>query len=468
MSSFLNISKSFTAYGLVQIVAMFAAIGQSKIFAVYLGLGGFGEFNILLTTLLVIQTFGAFGLPYALTREISLISDNRGLIQEKISISFTFVFLINVFIVLLIFVIDYLWVDLLLQNLKVVSISIVFTNINLMFLAVFQGERMPLNYGISSLFGSISSVFLSFVIFRQIGFGGIPWYLISAPFFTFIFNLIVWRKYLVDFKFQFSLHRTFRNLFIMGFSKMITTILGNVSTFFILSYIAWFSIEDVGLYQGGMKIAYQYVSVVFIAISMDFFPKLSSLIESKDLAFKYVNTQIKFNVMVITPLIVLLILISQILIELFLTIEFLEAVKFVRIISLGMFFMGVGQSLYIIPYAFGDRRKFLRFSLFGSVSLVLLSILGYRSFGLLGIASFFLLHSIIMFLWVYTDLRRYYSFEFVSSLWREILLGLSLVIVSLVISLHNGVHVAFKFLLVTFVAYYYLKKFIVNVKTDTA
>ena len=436
-SSYKQILKSTSLFGGVKVIQILATIIRGKIVAVFLGTTGMGISSLLLSSTAMLQAISGLGLSFSAVREISQANEtgDTNKLNRTITIFLKLLLFSSVSGALLLVVIspllsrftfgtsDYIWEFVWLS-------TVVFMNtLSAGYQALMQGTRRLNDIAKTSVAGSILSILTSFPIYYFWGIQGIVPAIIIAAVTTFALNYFFFRK--IKFK---KIHLRINEvgiegseMFKLGFVMMIVGVLGTSVPFLINSFIQKTgNLSDVGLYQAGFSLTSQYVSLVFTAMTVDYFPRLSAIHSDNNKVRNLANQQSEIMLLIVTPLIVTLILVAPLLIKIFLSNEFIPIVNFIRLMSIGLLFQAGNHSMGLISFAKGDKKTFLVLAVVGNASWLLFSIGGYKIGGLNGIGQMFVVHCIISFIIVFVTVYHKYNYWMSRSFTRIFILGVGL------------------------------------------
>lgn len=420
-STYKQILKSTSLFGGVQVIQILINLIRAKFVAIFLGTAGLGVSSLLGSSITIIQLVFGMGLNFSAVREISQAqaTEDRYKLARSITVFFRWLLFSALMGALVLVVIapwlsdfsfgnkDYTWEFVWLSI--VVAINIFGTG----YTSLLQGTRRLKDMAKASVIGSILSLLISIPIYYYWRTQGIVPALILVTLTTFIINFYFARKIKLE-KVNIGAREVIkegREMFKLGSSRMITDLFGILAAFLIIVYIKKNgSLSDVGLYQAGISISNQYVGIIFTAIAVDYFPRLSAVSTDVTKVRDLVNQQSEIMLLIITPLLITMILTAPLLIRILLTAEFLPITSFIRLIAIGVFFQAAKQSMDLISFAKGDTQTFLMLAIAGSCSLLFSSIIGYTINGLNGTAAMFILHSILCFVMIYSVAYKKYNF----------------------------------------------------------
>ena len=427
-------AKSTFLFGGVQAFRILSTIAKGKILAVYLGPFGLGIASIIINTLASLQTISNVGLNFSGVRELAFVNKKSNSKLSKLIFSLLiyflfFSFLLSIFILIFsskISLYSFGSVDYSL-HFKSLAIVILLNAVNWWYQTIFQGVRELNIIAKSSVVSSILSVVFTFPLYHFYGIDGIvPSIIITSALTLFI-------SYFYSKKINLKLVRTKINDIIiigkqiipLGFTKMTTSLMGNLSVLIIILVIQKLgSLKEVGLYEVGMKISYQYVGLIFAAIAVDYFPRISAVSNNTEKVNEVSNHQTEITLLLVIPILMSLMIFTPLIIQIMFSSEFLEITDFVRFCSIGVFFLTAKQALDFIPFAKGDKSLFFYYTLYGSLSVVFFAYVGYKFKGLFGVGVFFILHCFLALLIIVTILIKKYQYVFTTNSLKYFGIGL--------------------------------------------
>jgi O-antigen/teichoic acid export membrane protein len=145
------------------------------------------------------------------------------------------------------------------------------------------------------------------------------------------------------------------------------------------------------LYSAGFTLLNSYVGLIFSAMAMDYFPKLSAHASDNYFCRKTINEQAEISFLLLTPFLLIFLLFCPLAIKILFTREFMIIDKMLYWSILGMLFRAASWSISFIFIAKGDARIFFYNEFLASVYTTVFNILGYYFWGLTGIGIAFFL-----------------------------------------------------------------------------
>ena len=424
INKYRGILKGTAIFGSVQIFQILIAVLRGKIIAIFLGSQGMGLSGLYTTSLAMIITLSSLGINLSSVRYISQIKNDTDKIFLHKQISNTQrVFFIVAFLGCVITLASSKILSTLsfqssdhVKSYLILSLYVFFSLYNDGNRAILQGMEKLKEIALSSVVPSLFGLIISFPLYRFYHINGIVPCLVIMPLISSICSSFYVFKEQKGYSCRLKLSELLNlssQYIQLGIVMVLASLLGNLSAYIINSFIVHFgNINDVGLYQAGTSITNQYVGLIFTAMAIDYFPKLSAIVNDTTSMNDTVNKQGEITTLLATPLLAIMIVSSPLLIKILLTNEFQVLNSFIQIIALGMIFKAISFSLGYISFAKGDKRTFfLLEGVYGNVLNVLLSIGGYFFGGLKGLAISYLVNYVLYLICIFIVVRRLYDFK---------------------------------------------------------
>jgi O-antigen/teichoic acid export membrane protein len=422
--SYRQIFKATSLFGGVQVVNVLTGILRSKFLAVFLGPAGMGVSSLLVASVTLIVTISSLGLNFSAVRDLSQAHENED--QDNLAIIIT-VFKRWLWISCALGVILLISLSTIISkiafdsskytmSLVVLSVMLVFTLLTNGNVALLQGMRRLTFAAKSTVIGSIIALILSIPCYYFYGIDGIVPALVVSSFVTYVVSHYFTRSVLP----KPAIVRTMATVNIgnsmvkLGLVMMLGQIFGSLVVYAINLFIRHHGgIVDVGLYQAGIMITSQSIGLVFSAMSMDFFPRLSVVAHDLKKSSEMVNQQAIITVLIACPLLICLIVFAPLVIKLLLAKDFSSITFFVRWIAFGTIFTAPGVVLGYVALAKGAKRVyFLYCTFYNSLLSIAFYLGGYVWNGLDGMAIGICSFQIIYLIFLSVKFYSLYSFLF--------------------------------------------------------
>ncbi|MDE7153354.1 MAG: oligosaccharide flippase family protein [Muribaculaceae bacterium] len=165
-----------------------------------------------------------------------------------------------------------------------------------------------------------------------------------------------------------------------------------VSTFSVLLvdfiFKSWLNVTAstimVGLYTAGFTIVNRYVGMVFTAISVEYYPRLSKIIHNSEEVSTHVSYEIKVALFVLIPLILFFIPLARYAVMLLYSEEFINIVPFISVAMIGTLFRATSWCFSYVILAKGDGKTFVVTEFISSAFFLIINILTYKYYGIRG------------------------------------------------------------------------------------
>lgn len=424
-NSFRNIVKNTSVFGGVQVFNILISILRGKIVAIFLGPSGMGISALLSSTILIIQQISGLGLNFSAVRDISeanakgdlsklsiLIINVRRLLKITGIIGGLLCISLSSFLSKIAFGNEkYNW------SFIFLSAMLFFTTLSNGETSILQGTQQLKKLASSTLIGALFGLIIGIPLYKYWGVQGIVPAMIILSLTTYLTNRYFTRKIQIDKKIVIGYKETYilsKSIISLGIISMIAALIGNLTNYGVNAFISNAgSLNDVGLFQAASSITNQYVAFVFSAMAVDYFPRLSSISYDNAKVREVVNQQSEIVLLIVTPLIVILILTAPLLINIFLSNDFLSTTLIVRWLGFSIIFKAVAFPLGYISFAKGDQKVFFWLeAIYSNAMTLLLNVVFYKFLGLKGLGISFLISYFLYFILINIVVKIRYGFQY--------------------------------------------------------
>ena len=387
-NSYKEAFKGFTIFGSTQLLTIAILLIKTKLIAIYLGAEGIGIHSILTTNINLLCALFGLGIYSA---AISVFSDKSNfykIYKELFSVVFFFscigVLLTIIFSSLLS---DFLFNDISFQNeIIIVSFIIIITNLTNLKKSALQSLGYRKRISIASVFASLLSLT---TIFFYVYFGkkGIA----LALLFSSIFSLISYYSQ-KPFITKIQISNIYRNLkthkptIFLGISMVFGGVLFNFfANILNVLIVQKEGLIELGKFQSALSITNQATALIFTAVTLDYYPRLSNAANDVKTQLKIVNNQISLILFLIVPTICIMMVFIRPIINLLLTKEFLSISILASLMLFSTIFKGMQICLGYILLSKGEGKKYFIVETVGIVFFFIFCFLFYHFFGLIGL-----------------------------------------------------------------------------------
>jgi len=438
-SSYNRILKATTLFGGVQVINIITAIIRSKAMALLLGPAGFGVFGLLNSTVLFISAATNFGLGISSVKNVAEAhsTGNHDRVTLVINVLWRWTWLTGIIGVVLTILLSPVLSDLVFDDpnhtfsFVLISIVLLLMQLNVANKVILQGLQKLSLLAKASLLGNILSLFFTIPLYYFFAAKGIVPAIIITAVLAFLCSRYFAKQ--LDIK-RIPVSRVIlisegKDMLSMGalisFGAMIT-IGGSFLLRIFINYIG--NASEVGLYDAGYTIVNTYVSMIFIAMGTDYYPRLSAVGNDNKACKQLINQQAEVGILILAPIINLFLVFIYWVILILYSSDFLAINNMIHWAAMGMFFKVVSWSAGFVFLAKGASRIFFWNELISSIYILLLNILGYYYYGLTGLGVSFMLGFVLHAIQISIVCYHYYDFaftdSFISVFFRQFLLSI--------------------------------------------
>lgn len=443
-NSYKQIFKATSIFGGVQVFNIIIAIVRSKFVAILLGPTGMGIVGILMSNTAFITSLTNFGLSTSAVKNIAAAHASGD--DEKIGkVVATFQKLVWAtgllgFIVTLILA---PWLSRIAFGNSQYTIAFMLISVTLFFgqlsagqTVILRGMRKIQYMAKSSMLGSLVGLFTSIPLYYLFGEKGI----VPAIILTSITALLL--TWYFSKKINIPKYKTDKVLILtegkemlkMGFLISLSGLVSTGTTFVERIFINNYgSVGDVGLYVAGFSLIGTYVSMVFTAMSTDYYPRLVAVANDDVKCTQEVNQQAEIALLILAPILAFFLIFVKWAIVLLYSQDFILIKTMVQWAALGIFFKAASWAMSIIFLAKSASKAYFWNEVTANVYLLVLNLIGYYFWGLTGLGISFLIGYFLYFMQVFIIVNKLYSFVFSKSFLKIFLIQFSLALLCFVI-----------------------------------
>jgi PST family polysaccharide transporter len=169
--------------------------------------------------------------------------------------------------------------------------------------------------------------------------------------------------------------------------------------------------DAAGLYQSAWTLGGMYVGVIIGSMGADFYPRLTAAAKDNIGCNRLVNEQTQVGILLAAPGVIATLTFAPLVVAVFYSAEFQEAVEVLRWLCLGMALRVISWPMGYIILAKGARSLFLGAEMAWTAVYVGLAWLCVNAFGLNGAGIAFFVSSILHVLMIYLMVRQLSRFQ---------------------------------------------------------
>lgn len=430
-NSYGTILKRISAFGGVQIFNILINLIRGKFVAMFLGPEGMGISSMFMSSSNTVQQFGSLGLNLALVKEVAAARDDRSLRSKVIGVALRLIVLTSIFGGVLCILLSP-WLSYwsfgnygFTGSFLVLGVFVSFSIGGSGFLALLQGMSEVKRLSKASLVGGLSGLLGGVPLYYFWGNKGIVPAILLMGITMFLFYYISFRQSVDYDKAEIKLNThlpLIKKLLSLGLVLMIGNLVGTAVNFAINTFIRSLgNIDNVGLFQAANSLTNQYIGIIFSAMAMDYFPRLSTVASNPTKMRMVVNRQAEVVILMITPLVLLLTLTTPWVIRLLLSKEFLIITDLVRWLGAGVLLQAISFPLSYLFVARDNKKAYVWIEVVLTNFLWLASSIAfYYIYSLIGLGISLVVRSAIDILIVYFSVKKIYGFEYTGECLRTL------------------------------------------------
>ncbi len=253
-------------------------------------------------------------------------------------------------------------------------------------LAVMQGTDRLKPLAKSQIWTALASMIVCVVCYAAFGLNGIVPGLVGAYVLSFFITRYC-RGPVPDLKLSYGRNVSIGKRFLgLGFSLGLATAVSSACAYVFIAWITREAGEDeTGIFQAGHMLIINYAGLVFMAISMEFYPRLVKVIHRPKFASIIISHEISTLLLVLIPVIAIFIPAAQLMIKVLYSARFLAAVPMVTIGICSTVFRAVSFCMAFAIIARGDGKIYIVTETVSSVAGLALNIILYKVWGFTGL-----------------------------------------------------------------------------------
>lgn len=422
-SSYRQIMKATSIFGGVQIYNIVISVIRSKFIAILLGPAGMGISGLLTSTTGLIANFTNLGLSTSAVKNVAAANGtgNSKRVSTVVSVLRRLVWVTGIFGTIFTLIFAPWLSELTFGNkdhtlaFRLISITLLVIQINAGQLVVLQGMRKLKFLAKANIAGNTVALITGVPLYYVWGVGGIVPAIIISSFMTLFFSWYFSSKVKIKtMKVEKSvLLSEGGDMIRMGFFLSLSSLIATSLIYVIRIFISHKGgVADVGFYNAGVAIINSYVGLVFTAMSTDYFPRLSGIVNDPEKTRSMINQQAEVALLILAPILTVFLIFIKFIVILLYSNKFLPVVDLIQWAALGTFLKAASWPLAYLFIAKGNTRLFFMSEVSTNIYMLALRILGYMWMGMEGLGIAFLISYLTYFIQNFLIIKIKYSFSF--------------------------------------------------------
>ena len=178
----------------------------------------------------------------------------------------------------------------------------------------------------------------------------------------------------------------------LGAAISMSVLLTALMNYILAAYINSYGGEaDLGIYQSGFTLVNSYVGIIFSAIAVEYYPRLTRYVDRPHVARTIMTHEMLLILRLLTPVAVIFIACSNFIVWILYSSQYEGVVPFVTFAIVGAIFRGVSLCYAYRILAAGDSKAFIITETLSVIFGLTVSIIGYRLASYLGLGIAYLL-----------------------------------------------------------------------------
>lgn len=445
-----RVLKATGIFGGTQVITILCALIRSKLVAIWIGPAGFGLLSIYLAALDLLGQITSLGVRSSAVRDVATNANNREHVARISRIigrwgivlglgGLVLTALISPLLSLASFGTTAYFLSFVFLGIGVALNTLTGTN-----LAILQGLSRLKNLSHATIGGAVAGLVIVIPMYYYWRLDSILPSIIVYAVATFL-AAYIYRERFDKSNEPISRRETIsvgRKFLALGFFITISDILGQLAVYIFVSWLNINAGEDiVGLYQAGNTLFNRYVGLVFTAIAMEYYPRLTAVVYSPKRVSTFVSHEIKMALSMLVPIVCLFAALAPLIIKILYAAEFISIVPFVTIAITGTTLRAVSWCMAMVILARGDGKRYILTEGSSAIIAILVNIVGYKMMGLIGLGlsyvAWYLSYTII----VYIVYRRTYGLTISRGIYILMLVAVVIVALTAAITLLTGSYI---------------------------
>ncbi|MCQ2082904.1 MAG: oligosaccharide flippase family protein [Bacteroidaceae bacterium] len=440
-----RILKNTGLFGFVQCLVLLISVIRNKIVAVLLGTTGFGINESFNRSLNLVKSTTDLGLPFSAVRIVSECMDGEyaAELENRILVARTWAFITAVAGTILCVLLSGFFSLWAFEGDRTYTLSFVLMSPVVFFsavgggeMAILKGARMLRQTAVSQLWVVALTFCISIPLFYWLGLAGLVPSIVMVSMATmavpcfYSFRAFPYRIRPLSGK----VLKEGLGMIRIGVYFMITSFFGSGAFAIVANWLMTNgNAEITGIYCAGYQLVAWLGMFVFSAMESDFFPRISTVNTDNAKVTEMVNSQVEVALLLMSPMIVGFLVFLGLIVTVFLSPKFSDAVPMASLAVLSLLFKSMTQPMSYVALAKGDSRTYLLQEVLYDVFFVLAVITAYKWWGLKLTGLALTVSAVFDVLSVGLITRKRYGFRFSARVMKIFLIQMPLAVLTYIV-----------------------------------
>lgn len=421
--------KALGIFGGVQMINIICSILRTKLIAIWIGAAGVGLFGLYNSAIELLSVIFNLGMRNSAVRDIASATETET--SRTVVVVRRWAWILGLIGLLVTVLISPLLSEFTFGDgnhtvaFMIIAIIILLSSVQNGELAVLQGTQQLRRLARASVSGVVVGVVISIPMFYYWGIDSVLPALVVFSLATTI-AVLLQRVSVAKPSPSVTIKETVergRGFMILGIYLTVSAIVTNLASYLFMSYLNHVGdTEVVGHYQAGFTLVNKYVGLIFTAIAMEYYPRLSQVGVSKCRTSTFVSHEMSIALWILFPVIAIFVALGEIIVTTLYSSEFLVVVPFIVWAIVGTIFRAISWCIAFVILARGDGKIYLLTETLSAISCILLNIGAYKYWGLEGLGMAYLVWYVIYTIVVWVVYRYRYGLSLGNGIIRLILL----------------------------------------------
>lgn len=409
-----RVLKALSVFGGIEVVTMACAVVRTKLVALWIGAAGVGIISLYNATMEMLKVLTQLNVRQSAVRQIAAAPESERPLQcAATRASSLLIGIVTSIVVAALAPLlsrltfdspDYTW------GFAALSLTMFATAVASGRTAVLQGLGRLGALARASMWAALTSTAAAIALFYFFGRHAIVPVLMIFPFSTLLFLMlqpVPAAPADIDMK---ALKAVSKKIVTLGGWLTVASGLTMVADYVLRVYLnAAASIDTVGLFQAGHTIVSTYIGVVFTAISMEFFPRLSASISKPATTRTIVAHEIGVVTAILLPVIIIFISADRLVLDILYSKSFADILPYMSIAVVATTLRGASWCMAYVILAKGDGRAYVLTEAVSCAVMLGTAIPLWHTMGFVGLGLGYIIEFVIYTIVTMAVCRRRYG-----------------------------------------------------------
>lgn len=385
--------KAMGLFGGLQVIGIISSILRTKLVALWIGPAGVGLFGLYNAALDMLSSATQLNIRSSAVREIAMDGNDVSAIDTMVGVVRRWSWLLGLLGAFVVLLGAPLLSELTFGDKNHVAAFMWLSIVMLLYSltggesAILQGTRRLKKLATASIWGTVAGTVVSIPLYYFFHLQSIVPSIIVFALANLIAVLLV--KYRASSVVELpaaTVLKKGRGLIVLGAFLTVSAFATQLVSYIFMSYINHAGGEEaVGYYQSGFTLVNRYLGLIFTALVMEYFPRLSTVSKSSRRLEVFVNHESGIVLVAMIPAVILFIAFRELIVELFFSSQFTVIHNYITWGAVGSVLRGISWCMAYVILARGDGKLYLLTELLSCIFYLAFNFAGYSMYGIDGL-----------------------------------------------------------------------------------